>query len=306
MPTPTAVKAESGEGPATQGQGPSGAGPATQGPGPSGAGSLVAVEIFTGPHSRNADLRPTERLLRQDFSAPGGNPAAATTALASPFLRAPRQTPAGSAGPQVAGLGRGRCQQEVPAAGCADGSGLEDGGEAAAGARPPVSLFANSTKGLLQLSIALSTLINSIFVPDSSQFGMRLRCQRCRHRPGRRERCRGCGRDVGPCCLRAAGICVDCYEPEPEPGAAVWVVWFVHDMSSPGTRRRGTLPAGSNADGVLFCSRSRPTPGLSGASQGRDVCNFAARARKWRLLPKATSSGDGPRGSTVLEMLCGV
>ena len=66
------------------------------------------------------------------------------------------------------------------------------------------------------------------------------------------------------------------------------------------------VPAGSNADGVLFCSRSRPTPGLSGASQGRDVCNFAARARKWRLLPKATSSGDGPRGSTVLEMLCGV
>ena len=147
MPTPTAANAESGEGPATQGQGPSGAGPATQGPGPSGAGSLVAVEIFTGPHSRNADLRPTERLLRQDFSAPGGNAAAATTALASPFLRAPRQTPAGSAGPQVAGLGRGRCQQEVPAAGCADGSGLEDGGEAAAGARPPVSLFASSAAG---------------------------------------------------------------------------------------------------------------------------------------------------------------
>ena len=74
------------------------------------------------------------------------------------------------------------------------------------------------------------------------------------------------------------------------------------------------VSAASKPDGVLFCSRARTTPlglsdasqrrsaGLSDASQRRRACTFAARARKWRLLPKA-GDGDGSRGSTVLDML---
>ena len=73
------------------------------------------------------------------------------------------------------------------------------------------------------------------------------------------------------------------------------------------------VSAASKPDGVLFCSRARTTPvGLSDASQRRSAglsdasqrraCTFAARARKWRALPKAGADGDGPRGS-VLDML---
>ena len=85
------------------------------------------------------------------------------------------------------------------------------------------------------------------------------------------------------------------------------------------------VSAASKPDGVLFCSRARTTPlglsdasqrrsaglsdasqrwsaGLSDASQRRSACTFAARARKWRALPKA-GDGDGSRGSTVLDML---
>ena len=55
-----------------------------------------------------------------------------------------------------------------------------------------------------------------------TQQAARPRCQRCGHRPGRRERCRVCRREVGPCCLRGPGLCVDCPlpEPDPEPAAA--------------------------------------------------------------------------------------
>ena len=75
------------------------------------------------------------------------------------------------------------------------------------------------------------------------------------------------------------------------------------------------VPAASKPDGVLFCSRARTTPlglsdasqrrsaGLSDASQKRRACTFAARARKWRALPKAGADGDGSRGRTVLDML---
>ena len=70
------------------------------------------------------------------------------------------------------------------------------------------------------------------------------------------------------------------------------------------------VSAASKPDGVLFCSRARTTPlGLSDASQRRSAglsdasqrraCTFAARARKWRALPRP---GDGSRGSTVLDM----
>ena len=75
------------------------------------------------------------------------------------------------------------------------------------------------------------------------------------------------------------------------------------------------VSAASKPDGVLFCSRARTTPlglsdasqrrsaGLSDASQKRRACTFAARARKWRELPKAGADGDGSRASTVLDML---
>ena len=83
----------------------------------------------------------------------------------------------------------------------------------------------------------------------------------------------------------------------------------------PRCNRPRFVSAASKPDGVLFCSRARTTPlglsdasqrrsaGLSDASQGRRACTFAARARKWRALPKAGTDGDGPRRRTVLDML---
>ena len=44
-------------------------------------------------------------------------------------------------------------------------------------------------------------------------------CDRCRHRPNRRVKCRICKRAVGPCCLATDEpnpLCRDCWEPDPE------------------------------------------------------------------------------------------
>ena len=44
-------------------------------------------------------------------------------------------------------------------------------------------------------------------------------CDRCKHRPNRRVKCRICKRSVGPCCLATDEpdpYCKDCWEPDPE------------------------------------------------------------------------------------------
>ena len=44
-------------------------------------------------------------------------------------------------------------------------------------------------------------------------------CDRCRHRPNRRVKCRICKRAVGPCCMATDEpnpLCKDCWEPDPE------------------------------------------------------------------------------------------